>query len=90
LSAFGPALGNDQTCLDCLSEAYLVSEDATSFAKPPQSKDYRVDLVRIRIDARLPLGSRVALQIVWSADTHEILSQNPPIERVESHASVSG
>src|SRR5258707_1209982 len=68
------------------AETDFVSEDTTTFAKAPQSKDYRVDLVRIRIDARLPLRRGVALQIVWSTDTDEILSQNPSIESVDFHA----
>jgi hypothetical protein len=64
----------NQTCFDRLSETDFVSEDITTFAKATQSKDYRVDLVRIRIDTRLPLRRGVPLQIVWSTDTDEILS----------------
>jgi hypothetical protein len=38
-------LGNDQAGLNRLSQANLVCENATAFAKTSKRKDYRVNLV---------------------------------------------
>jgi hypothetical protein len=80
---FGAALGDNQAGFDRLPQAHFVCEDAPAFAETSQRKDYRVDLVRIRIDARLPLRRRISLRVVWSADEHEILCKNALIECVD-------
>jgi hypothetical protein len=41
----GATLGNNQAGLNRLSQANLVCENATAFAKTSKRKDYRVNLV---------------------------------------------
>ncbi len=64
MRTFGPALGDDQAGFDRFSEADLIGEDAAAFAKAPQGEDDRVNLVRIWIDARLPLRRGVSFPVV--------------------------
>jgi hypothetical protein len=78
-------LGNDQAGLNRLSQANLVCEDATAFAKTSKRKNYRIDLVGVGINARLPLCSCIALTVVWTADPDEVLGKDALIEGVETH-----
>jgi hypothetical protein len=71
---FGAALGNHQARLNRLSQADLICEDATAFAKTSKRKDDRVYLVGIGINAGLPLRSGIPLPFVRAADTDEVLS----------------
>ena len=59
-----PQLCQDKTRFDGLAQPYLVSENAASFWYALQRKNHGVDLVRIRIDAALPLGRCIALLLV--------------------------
>ncbi len=83
---FGPALGDHQAGLDRLAQPDFVGEDAAALAQASQREDHRVDLVRVRIDARLPLRGRVALAVVRSADADEVLGEHAEIEGVKGHA----
>jgi hypothetical protein len=84
------ALGDNQPSLDRLSEADLVCEDTTAFAKASKGKNYCVNLVRIWINARLSLGCGIALAIVRTADANEILGENALVERVKyCHGRIS-
>ncbi len=74
-----------KTGLNRLSQANLVCENATAFAKTSKRKDYRVNLVGVGIDTRLALRSRIAFPVVRTADPDEILGENPLIEGVETH-----
>jgi hypothetical protein len=78
-------LGNDQAGLNRLSQTNLVCENATTFAKTSKCKDHRVNLVGVRINARLPLRSRIALTVVWPADPDEVFGKDTLIECVETH-----
>ncbi len=82
---FRAALGDDQASLDRLSETDLVRENAAALAKTPERKDHRVDLVRVGINPRLALRSRIALPVVRTADPHEVLGEHAQIEGVERH-----
>jgi hypothetical protein len=82
LCAFRAALRDNQAGLDRLSQSNFVREDATAFTQAPECKDYSVDLVRIGINPCLPLGSCVALSLIWSSDTDEVFSENPLVEGV--------
>jgi hypothetical protein len=44
-SPFGPALCDDEPCLDRLAEADLVRQDAAPLLEPAERKDHRVDLM---------------------------------------------
>ena len=54
-------------------------------SKAAKCKDHGIDLMRVRIYTRLPLGSRIAFPIIWMADPDEVLGNNPFIECVECH-----
>jgi hypothetical protein len=73
-------LSNDQAGLNCLSQANLVCENATAFAKTSKGKDYRVNLVGVGINAGLALRRRIALPVIWTADPDEVLGKNPLVE----------
>jgi hypothetical protein len=66
-----------------LPQAHFVGEDAPTFTETSQRKDYRIDLMRIRINARLPLRRGISLQVVGSTDANEVLGKNPLVEWVE-------
>ena len=89
LRALGPALGDDQSGFDRLAEPDLVGEDAAAFAQPPEREDDRVDLMGVRIDARLPLRGRVALAVVRPPDADEVLGEDAEVEGVEGRATSS-
>jgi hypothetical protein len=78
-------LGNHQAGLNRLSQANFVGENAPAFAKASKRKNYRVNLVGVGINARLPLRSRVPLTVVWTADADEVLGEDTLIEGVETH-----
>jgi hypothetical protein len=78
-------LGNHQAGLNRLSQANLVCENATAFAKTSESKDHRIDLVRVGINACLPLRSRIAFTVVWTADAYKVLGEYTPVEGVDAH-----
>ena len=82
---FGAALGDHQAGLDRLAQADFVGEDAAALAEAPEREDHRVDLVRVRIDPRLPLRRRVALAVVRPADADEVLGEHAEVERMERH-----
>ena len=86
LGAFRPALGDHQAGFDRLAEPDLVGEDAAALFQPPQREDHRVDLVRVRIDPRLPLRGGVALAVVRAANAHEVLGEQAEVEGVEGHS----
>jgi hypothetical protein len=67
-------LGNHQAGFNRLSQADLICENATAFAKTPKRKDDRVYLVGIGINAGLPLCSGISLPVVRAANTDEVLS----------------
>ena len=73
-------MGNDQASLNRLSQANLVCENATAFAKTSKRKDYRVNLVGVGINPGLALRSRIALPVVRTADPDEVLGENPLVE----------
>ena len=87
LRPFGPALRDDQAGLDGLAEPDLVREDAAAFAQAPEREDHGVDLVRVRVDPRLPLRGGVALAVVRPADADEVLGEDAEVEGVERHRS---
>ena len=60
LRALGPDLRDHQARLDRLSEPDFVGEDAAAFAETAEGEDDGIDLVRVRIDPRLPLRGGVA------------------------------
>jgi len=41
--------------------------------------------VRVGVDARLALRSRIALPVVWTTDPDEVLGKDTLIEGVETH-----
>jgi len=73
-------LSNDQAGLNCLSQANLVCENTTAFAKTSKGKDYGVNLVGVGINSRLALRRRIALPVVRTADSDEVLGKNPLVE----------
>jgi hypothetical protein len=73
-------LGNDKAGLNRLSQAHLVCENATAFAKTSKRKDYRVNLVGVGINPRLALRSRITLPVVRTTDPDEVLGENPLVE----------
>jgi hypothetical protein len=87
LRAFGPALGDDQSRLDCFAQPDFISEDAAALAETPQREDHRVDLVGIGVDARLPLRRGIAFPVVGTADADEILGEDALVEGVKGHGS---
>jgi hypothetical protein len=80
-------LGDHEARLDRLSQTHLISEDATALAEAPERKDHRVDLVGIRVDARLPLRRSVAFPVIWAADADEVLGKYATIESMEGATS---
>jgi hypothetical protein len=76
-------LGNNQAGLNRLSQANLVRKNAAAFAKASKRKDYSVYLMRVRINSRLALRSRVALPVVRSTHANEVLCKDALIEWVE-------
>jgi hypothetical protein len=60
-------LGNNQAGLNRLSQANLVRKNATTFPKASKRKDYSVYLMRVWINSRLALSSRIA----FPGDGHE-------------------
>jgi hypothetical protein len=83
LCALRSALRNDQASLNRLSQANLVRENATAFAKASKRKDYSVYLVRVWINSRLSLSGSVAFPVVRATDTNEILRKDALIKWVE-------
>lgn len=53
--------------------------------RSPKRKDYRVDLVGVGINARLPLRSCIALAVVWTANPDEVLGEDALVKCVETH-----
>jgi hypothetical protein len=82
LRAFRAALRDNQSGLDRLSQANLVGQNATAFAQTPERENYRVDLVRVGINARLALGCGIALTLIRPAYTDQVFGENPLVERV--------
>jgi hypothetical protein len=76
-------LGNDQASLNRLSQANLIRKNATAFAKASKCKDHSVYLMRVWINSRLALSSRIAFPVVRATDTNEILRKDALIEWVE-------
>ena len=76
------ALGDNQAGLNRLSQADLVRKNATAFAQTSERKDHRVDLVRVGINARLPLRCGIALPVVRPANPDEVLREDPLVEGV--------
>src|SRR5262249_54961650 len=75
LRAFRAALSDNQTGLDRFSEANLIREDTTAFAQTPERKNHRVNLVRVRINARLALRRGIALSLIRPSDSNEIFRE---------------
>ena len=73
MGPFGATLRNHQAGFNRLPKPDFVGEDAATLSKASKREDHRVDLMWIRIDAGLPLRGGVALSVVGSADTDEVL-----------------
>jgi len=76
------ALSDNQAGLDRLSQAYLVGKNATAFSQTSERKDYRVNLVRVGINARLALRRGIALSLIRPTNPDEVLRENPLVEGV--------
>ena len=76
----GATLGNNRAGLNRLSQANLVCENATAFAKTSKRKDYRVNLVGVGINPCLALRSRIAFSVIRTTDPDEVLGKNSLVE----------
>jgi hypothetical protein len=63
----GTQLRDYEAGFNSLAEAHFIGENAAAFWDSLEREDDRVDLVRIWIDAALPLRSGIALLLVGAA-----------------------
>jgi hypothetical protein len=75
-------LCNDQTGFDGLSQPDFVSQNASALGNPLECEDHGIDLMRIRIDAALPLCGSVALLFIRPTQPDELFGQIPTLDGV--------
>src|SRR5262249_3518829 len=73
--AFGQELRDDQSGFDRLSQTYFISQDAAAARYPLERKHHGVDLVGIRVDAALPLRSRLATALARRAKPDQVFGK---------------
>jgi hypothetical protein len=72
-------LRNHEPRFDRFPEANLVGQDATAFADPCEGEDDGFDLVRVRVDLRRTLRSRVPAALVRAAKAYEVFGEVAPL-----------
>ena len=80
LHAFRTALRNDQAGFNGFAQADFVGKDAATLTNASQSKDHRIDLMGVRIDASLALRGSITLAITRPSQPGEILGKNSLME----------
>jgi hypothetical protein len=85
LQSFSATLRNHETGLNRLSQTYFVCQNAPALTKAAKGKNHGIDLVRIRIDARLALRSGIPVPVIRSPDPDQVLSDHAEVELVKRH-----
>lgn len=69
----GPFLQDDDSCLDGFTKADLIGKNDALGKWRPESKQGRIHLVRVQLNARVGDGARQALHAVGSVLQHKLV-----------------
>ena len=80
--ALGQELRDDESGFDRLPQTHFISKDAPAVRNAPERKHHGVDLVRIGVDAALPLRGRLTPALTRRPKANEVLGKVAPVDGV--------